>query len=77
METIVSLNMIVPVAIRSTWWRSRLRHWATGSILMESWGFFYLLSPSGRTVALGSAQHLRAMSIRYSPWEAQAVGAQD
>ena len=75
METIVSLNMIVPVAIRSTWWRSLLRHWAAGSIQMESWEFFYLLSLSGRTLALGSAQRLTAMSTRWSPWEAQAVGA--
>jgi len=39
--------------------------------------FFYLLSSSGRTVALGSAQRLTAMSTRCSPWEPQAVGAQD
>jgi hypothetical protein len=34
-------------------------------------GIFYLLSPPGRTVALGSSQRLTAMTTR----EAQAVGA--
>jgi len=38
-------------------------------------GFFYLLSPSGCTVAVGSAQRLTATSIRFCPREAQAVGA--
>ena len=56
-----------------TWWRSWLKHCAssrevTGSIPYGVIGIFHWLEPSGRTMALGSTQLLRAMRTRSISW---------
>ena len=65
---------------RGTRWRSSLRHCATsrkvaGSIPDGVSGIFHSLNPSGRTMALGSAQLLTEMSTRNISWGVKAAGA--
>jgi len=57
-----------------------LRHCATtwkvaGSIPYVVTGIFHWLNPSGRTMTLGSTQHLTEMSTGYISWGVKAAGA--
>ena len=61
-----------------TRWRSWLRPCATsrkGSVPDGVIGILHWCSPSGRTVALGSIQHLTEMSTRNISWGVKAAGA--
>jgi hypothetical protein len=46
-----------------------------GSIPDGVIGIFYLLNPSGRTMALGSTQPLTEMNTRNISWGVKAAGA--
>ena len=66
--------------IRGTRWRSWLRHCPTSrkvavSIPDGNTAIFHWHYPSGRTMALGSAQPLTEMSTRNISWGVKAAGA--
>jgi hypothetical protein len=58
-----------------TRWRSWLRHCATNRKVAGSIGIFHWHNPFGRTMALGSTQHLTEMSTRNISWGVKAAGA--
>jgi hypothetical protein len=66
-----------PRIVRGLRWRIALRHCATSLKVAASLldGIFHLISPSGRTVALGSTQTLTAKSAKNVFWRVEDAGA--
>jgi len=69
-----------PLFLGVTRWRSWLRPCATsrkvaGLISVEVVEIFHCISPSGRTMALGSTQPLTEISTRVISWRVQSAGA--